>query len=131
MSKIKKSKSYTFPEPNTAFEKIIEYFSFLTKEYDYKIISKDIKEYFVEIIYENINRIIVISNQTNYTDYGFSVFIYNTEEYNKNKNAINILNKPFEEQDKECIFIKTASEYLYLNYIDLINDSKKKIIRIK
>jgi hypothetical protein len=36
---------------------------------------------------------------------------------------------PYEEQDKECIFIKNTSKYLYLNYNKLISNGKKKIIK--
>ena len=127
-------KYYTFPEATISLTKIMEYFSFLELEFEYTIISKKVpSQYYVQIIYENRNknRIIVIYNGTYSVDYGFSVFIYDGENYKGNKPAINILNKPYEEQDKECIFIKNASQYLYKNYSKLVEDSVGKIIKLK
>jgi hypothetical protein len=115
------SKYYTFPEPAFCSEKILKHFDFLVNNYKYQIISKKVDKYFVEVLYENknINRKIEISNQTNYTDYGFSIFVYNTEIIHKKLYEI-IINVPFENQDKECKFIEKSSEYLKSNYKELI-----------
>jgi hypothetical protein len=115
------TKYYTFPDSETSAGKILEYFKFL-ENIGYKIISKEVIKYYVNIIYENeiICRRIEITNATNYTDYGFSIFIYNTE--NENKRLYNmIVNIPYEKQDKECNFMKKQSEYLNKNYEELIN----------
>jgi hypothetical protein len=126
-------KYYTFPDAEIAFEKIIEYFNFLTNDYGYEITSKEVKKYYVKIIYENLleHIVIKIGNETDYTDYGFSVFIYELEKYREGKSPVNILNKPYEEQDEECVFIKKASEFLFKNYLKLTTESDKKIIKIK
>jgi hypothetical protein len=115
------SKYYTFPESTFCSEKILEHFNFLVNDYKYKITSKKADKYFVEILYENrnIDRKIEIRNQTNYTDNGFSISVYNTENIHKNLYEI-IINTPFENQDKECKFIKKSSEYLKSNYKELI-----------
>jgi hypothetical protein len=106
------NKYYTFPNSNFASDKILEHFKFLEDEYHYKIISNIIEKYYVKIIYENIEKIIEISNETNYSDYGFSIFIKDIQT-SENKMVINI---PYEKEDKECNFIKTSSEYLKSNY---------------
>jgi hypothetical protein len=115
------SKYYTFPESKLCSEKILEYFNFLVNDCKYQITSKNVDKYFVEIVYENenINRKIEIKNQTNYTDYGFSIFVYNTENISKILYEI-IINIPFENQDKNCKFIEKSSEYLKTNYEKLI-----------
>jgi hypothetical protein len=115
------SKYYTFPESTFCSEKILEHFKFLVNDYKYQITSKKVDKYFVEILYENknINRKIEIRNETNYTDYGFSIFVYNTENIHKKLYEI-IINVPFENQDKECKFIEKPSEYLKSNYKELI-----------
>jgi hypothetical protein len=118
------TKYYTFPSSDIGLEKILEYFNFLVKEYGYKIISKKKHKYYVNIIYKNttINRIIEITNGTNYTDYGFSIFMRNTENGKYNM----VVNQPYEKQDKECTFIKNASEFVSLNYSKLVDEQNIK-----
>ncbi|MDR1315319.1 MAG: hypothetical protein LBK13_00480 [Spirochaetales bacterium] len=107
---------YTFPDSDVAYAKIIENFEFLVNEYDYKISSHVINKFHVKIIYENTHAIIEICNATNYTDYGFSIFVQDIQTA-ENKLIINI---PYEKEDKECDFIKTSSEYLHSNYAAII-----------
>ena len=118
-------KYYTFPNSDFAYKKILEYFNFLVYEYNYKISSKIVKEYYVNIIYENKENIIEISNTTNYTDYGFSIFIKDIQT-SESKMVINI---PYEKEDEECNFIKTSSEYFHSKYDSIIKFLPKDILK--
>jgi hypothetical protein len=125
--KNKKETFYTFPDADICMIKIIEYFDFLVKEYDYKIITKEYKKYNTTIIYENksINKIIKIENHTDYTDYGYSIMVYNTENID-NKSYNIIFNVPYEKQDTECKFIIKSSEYVKREYNNIINSKEWK-----
>ena len=118
------SKYYTFPDSGFAYKKILEYFNFLVDEYNYKISSKIVEKYYVHILYENNENIIEISNETNYTDYGFSIFIKDMQT-SESKMVINI---PYEKEDEECNFIKTSSEYFHSNYNSIIKFLPKDIL---
>ena len=107
---------YTFPDSNIAYKRIIEYFKFLVNEYEYKIISKVVKKYYTEVVYKNSKYIIEISNATNYTDYGFSIFVKDIQT-SETKHIINI---PYEKEDDDCNFIKKSSEYVHENFENII-----------
>ena len=107
---------YTFPDSNIVYKRIIEYFKFLINEYEYKIISKVVKKYYTEVIFENSKNIIGISNATNYTDYGFSISVKDIQT-SEIKPIIHI---PYEKEDKECSFIKKSSEYVHENFDNII-----------
>ncbi len=64
-----------------------------------------------KIIYSTDCRRIEIINQYNYTDYGFSIFIYNTKT---NKHNI-LANVPFSKEDEKCDFIEKAADVLLKN----------------
>jgi hypothetical protein len=88
-----------------------------------KLLKKKQKKHNTYIEFENKNRLIEIKNQTDYTDYGYSIFIYNTE--NTQKKSYNIIvNVPYEKQDNECKFIKKSAEYLEKNFLEIINKAE-------
>ena len=110
--------NYSIPEENIFVREVERYFEELIIKYKYIVTDKHAEKYSARVVYinETIHRKIEISNQTNYTDYGFSIFLYNTQN-----NEFNIIvNVPFDKQDKECIFLKTASEFLLNNQQDLV-----------
>ena len=117
-------KYYTFPDSDIAHKKILEYFNFLLYEHNYKICSNIVEKYYVKIVYENKENIIEISNETNYTDYGFTIFIKDIQT-SESKMVINI---PYEKEDKECNFIKTSSEYFRSKYNLIIKFLPKDIV---
>ncbi|HQV68408.1 MAG TPA: hypothetical protein PL141_00905 [Thermoflexales bacterium] len=101
-------KYYTIPENNVFIEHVIKRFSKYLEDRGYSVTSTKNIKFNCEIIYSNDNRRIEIKNNYDYTDYGFSVFIFETQ-----KNEYNILaNVPFGEEDKECAFIDKAADFL-------------------
>lgn len=103
-----------------------ELFKILINDYQYELDSVKITNNSVYHNYINktTNLKIEISNSPFYTDYGFSIFIYNLKE----KEEFNLLyNLPHEKQDKQNnIFLPDAVQELFLSKeaIDLISGNK-------
>ncbi len=102
---------YSIPENNVFIEKVKQIFSKYLENHGYSITAIEDEKRNCKIIYSTDYRRIEIINQYNYTDYGFSIFIYNTKT-----NEHNILaNVPFSKEDKECHFIEKAADVLLKN----------------
>jgi hypothetical protein len=65
--------------------------------------TKKITDNYAKVIYKNViaNRIIEIENSTGYTNYGYTIWIYNLSD----KTKYILYNLPWEKQDKECNFL--------------------------
>ncbi len=102
---------YSIPENNVFIEKVKQIFSKYLENHGYSITAIEDEKRNCKIIYSTDYRRIEIINQYNYTDYGFSIFIYNIKT-----NEHNILaNVPFSKEDKECHFIEKAADVLLKN----------------
>ena len=115
------------PNPMDVLEHIINNFDPLINEYEYTIVSKEIKGNDVKICYENnkISRKIIIINDTN--DFGFSVFLNNTE--NIAKILCNLyINIRIEMEDEKCNFIKYISKSFFKYKKEIINGNKWKMM---
>ncbi len=102
---------YSIPENNVFIEKVKQIFSKYLENYGYSITAIENEKMNCKIIYSTDCRRIEIINQYNYTDYGFSIFIYNTKT---NKHNI-LANVPFGKEDKKCGFIEKAADVLLKN----------------
>jgi hypothetical protein len=99
---------YSIPENNVFIEKVKQVFSKYLEDRGYSITLIENEKMNCKVIYAMDNRRVEIINQYNYTDYGFSIFIYNTKI-----NKYNILaNVPFSKEDKEGDFIEKAANKL-------------------
>ncbi len=112
------SLSNNIPDNKSFIDNVKIYFHKLIHEYKYKEIEYINNKFNVSLIYINSenNRKIEIKNEYNYTDYGYSVSIYNleNEEYNI------LVNIPYNQEDKECLFIKYSTLFI-LNNNDLLD----------
>lgn len=117
-----KMSSYSIPEENIFIEKTEKYFEELITKYQYTVADRKTQKHSALLVYinETIHRKIEISNQTDYTDYGFSIFLFNTQNHESNI----VVNVPFEKQDKECEFLRRSSEFVFTNLQELIAGSK-------
>jgi hypothetical protein len=102
---------YSIPENSVFIEKVKQLFSKYLENHGYSITAIEDEKRNCKIIYSTDYRRIEIINQYNYTDYGFSIFIYNTKT---NKHNI-LANVPFSKEDKECNFIEKAADVLLKN----------------
>lgn len=88
-----------------------DFFNILIKKFDYSLIKEEHIESFVRHIYQNNlkNRVIEVTNAPYYTNYGFSIFIFNTsnDEYRL------FYNLPWEKEDANCEFLKLAYEKIF------------------
>ena len=102
---------YTYPGSGFFEDSARDTFTDLVNEFGYTIVSGRYERDFVQIIYTNdhLHRKIVIQNAVGYTNYGFSVFIYNLQN-----NEFNLLyNLPYEKEDLNCEFLKIAKAELF------------------
>jgi hypothetical protein len=102
---------YSIPENNVFIEKVKQAFSKYFEDRGYSTTSIKNEKMNCQVIYSMDHRRVEIKNQYNYTDYGFSIFIYNTEI---NKHNI-LANVPFSKEDKEGYFIEKAANALLNN----------------
>jgi Ni,Fe-hydrogenase III component G len=109
---------YSIPEGNIFVSMAEIYFEELITKYKYVIVKKESKKHFALIVYNNeaIHRKIEVKNETNYTDYGFSIFLHNTQNNESNI----VVNVPFDKQNKECEFLKISAEFFFANLEKLI-----------
>ena len=105
---------YHFPDSETSLDSILRNFSRLVDEYKYEIVSTKCVKFYSDVIYQNteLERKIEISNATNYTDYGFTIFIYKLTDDSSHM-SINI---PYDKQDEQCRFIEKAATDFFLHY---------------
>src|SRR4030042_3335433 len=98
---------YSIPDEEVFIKNVRACFSGPIEKLGYRQTNVINKEMHVVITYENnqIKRRIEISNQTHPSDYGFSIFIYNTinDEHNI---AVNV---PWNNEDKECRFVERSA----------------------
>jgi len=108
MRKPKDDGYYHFPESEVALSSILHTFDRLVSEFGFEIVSTERVEYFSRVVYQNpaLERRVEICNATNYTDYGFSIFIYNMADENDYHIAATI---PYETQDEQCRFVADAA----------------------
>jgi hypothetical protein len=111
------------PKSENVIEHILNNFITLTNKYNYKIVSKENTENYVKICYENnkIERKVVIINDTNNAGFGFSIFMYNTE----NKKILCNLysNIRVDMEDENCDFIKYSAKSFFKYNVEVINGS--------
>ncbi|MFN8411721.1 MAG: hypothetical protein U0Z26_04985 [Anaerolineales bacterium] len=105
--------NYSIPENDVFLEKVQQIFSKYLEGYGYSITSTKNEKMHCKIIYSTDSRRVEIINQYNYTDYGFSIFIYNTKTNRHNLLA----NVPFHKEDKKCVFIEETATALLRNHI--------------
>jgi hypothetical protein len=67
------------------------------------------------------NRKIRIANHTDYTDYGFEVFLFDTTLALEEPPYNILVNIPFEKQDTQCNFVARASKYISENLTDMLS----------
>ncbi|MBN1499696.1 MAG: hypothetical protein JW982_06065 [Spirochaetes bacterium] len=110
---------------NTLFVKDCKkYFGELLTPLGYQLKSCEMKELFAKIIYENrsICRRIEIENACWPTDYGYSLFIYNTQSDDYNI----LINVPWTKEDADNIFLKKSYEFIdgHEELIDMFSGKK-------
>ncbi len=98
----------SIPDYNLFDNEAKQTFSFLTKDFGYKLIDVVSKPNYVRHIYRNRlrRRKIIIENQTWPVDYGFSFVVHNlwtTENYI-------LYNIPWEKEDKRCVFLNRVKD---------------------
>lgn len=117
-----------FPIEEDCLKAIKDSFGFLVDGYGYVLNHEQASKFNVEVSFENarINRKIRTANHTDYTDYGFEVFIFNTATGDDERDYAILANIPFEKQDKGCAFVARVAKYIQENLSPLISGQEWK-----